>query len=78
VAAAQQVLQQASEELYKLLVDSERAYRDAARLAEKHRRLRNDVVRAAAQGGVSRSEIANIIGLSRARVAQILEGEEGT
>jgi hypothetical protein len=72
VAAATKVVEQARRELHDLLIETERAYRSAARIAEKHRRLRNDVIRAAVQAGVSQTEIAGLVDLSRARIAQIL------
>jgi hypothetical protein len=80
-AAIAERLQHAREayraEWVELLEQAEKAHRDASAHADKYRRLRNDTIRTAAMSGLSQSDISRITGLSRARVGQIVEGDEG-
>jgi ribosome-binding protein aMBF1 (putative translation factor) len=55
----------------KQLRDAEKAYRDAAKLHDKARAARNDLVRTAADEGWSYEALAAVLDLSRSRVGQI-------
>lgn len=58
----------------KAIAASDQRFQAASRKAEKLRQERNNLIRAAVAGGVSMTEIARAIGVSRARVAQIVDG----
>jgi predicted nucleic acid-binding protein len=79
-AAIAEQIRQAREayhaEWVELLEQAEKAHRDASAHADKYRRLRNDTIRTASMSGLSQSDISRITGLSRARVGQIVEGDE--
>lgn len=56
------------------IADADKRFQQASSDAEALRQERNNLIRAAVADGLTMTEVARAIGVSRARVAQIVDG----